>query len=274
MGSTCCSSDRPKYVIDTTSFRRNPDWTDAVGKTNLTGVRYLHAENPDLINEPVDNMGHKAIHIAVQKKHGELLLYLLQNGSDINAIGGKTANTALHEATLKKDMKAVRLLFSYGIDDQITNTKGSRAIDLLSKSLKREFLKAKQYKNKHREQLNQQSFKRSTAGDITIAGMSLKTNTEKIKKYVHQQDHEVNFYKNKKKEIEDREMPLTAFGEACGVDIDELAMTLQKMPNAGKQWQKWAKAASVSRQTEIFKILYGLTVAALKKNPRSKKPPP
>merc|ERR1712228_464088 len=168
----------------------------------------------------------------------------------------------LHEATLQKDMKAVRLLFSYGIDDQITNTKGSRAIDLLSKSLKREFLKAKQYKNKHREQLNKANLKRSTA-DITIAGMSLKTNTQRIQKYVHQQDHEVNFYKRKKKEIDEREMGLTSFGEECGCDIDEIAMTLQKV----------AKQPSISRQTEIYKILYGLTVLTLKKNPRSKKPP-
>ena len=231
MGSTCCSSDGVKYIIDTTSYKKNPDWTDAVNKTNLIGIKYLHAENPDLINESVDNVGHKAIHIAVQKKHGELLLYLLNNGANINEIGGKTANTALHESTLIKDMVAVRLLFSYGIDDQILNTKGSRAIDLLSKSLKREFLKAKQYKNKHREQLNA-NYKRSTA-DVFIAGMSLRTNTEKIKKYVHQQDHEVNFYKRKKKEIEDREMALTAFGEDCGCDIDEIAMTLQKVPNAG-----------------------------------------
>ena len=79
--------------------------------------------------------------------------------------------------------------------------------------------------------------------------------------------------RNKKREIDEREMPLTSFGEECGCDIDEIAMTLQKVPNAGKLWQKWAKQPSISRQTEIYKILYGLTVLTLKKNPRSKKPP-
>ena len=42
----------------------------------------------------------------------------------------------------------------------------------------------------------------------------------------------------------------------------------------GKLWNKWAQKQSLTRQTEIYKILYGLTVLTLKKkNPRSKKPP-
>jgi len=233
----------------------------------------LHAENPDLINEAVDNEGHRAIHLSVQNKNGELLLYLLNNGVNINAVGGKHGNTALHEAALISDMKAVRHLFSYGIDDSIMNLDGKRAIDLCPKSLKREFTKAKQFRNKHRDNINKTLHSRKST-DIIIAGMSLKNSTEKIKKFVHQQDDELNFYKNKKREIEDRDMSITSFGEQCGCDIDEIAMTLQKVPDPGKLWMKWAKMPALTRQTEIYKILYGLTVLTLKKkNPRSKKPP-
>eukprot|EP01083_Nonionella_stella_P061167 159467_1 len=276
IGCGCCSSNTQKVIIDTTAWEKNPNWADAVTKNKLGGIRMLHAENPDLINELVDSDGHCAIHLAIQHKNGELLMYLLNNGVNINAKGGKERNTALHEASKMNDMKAVRNLFSYGIDDSILNKDGKRAIDFCPKSIKREFTKAKQYRNKHREQLNNMQHHRGESTDITIAGMSLKsTNTQQIKKFFHQQDLELNFYKNKKKEIEERDgMAITSFGENVGCEMDEIAMTLQKVPDAGKLWDKWAKKGFLTRQTEIYKIMYGLTVLTLKKkNPRAKKPP-
>ena len=274
MGSSCgcCSSSGHRYVIDTDV--KNPDWADACNTNKLVGIRMLHAQDPDLINEPVDDTGHKAIHLSIQNKNSEMLQYVLKNGANINARGGKYGNTALHEAVILRDMKAVRHLFSFGIDDTITNIHGKRAIDLCPKSLRREFTKAKTYRNKYRQQLNEMQHTRKVTNDITIAGMSLKTNTKEIKKYVKDTNHELNFYRNKKKEIEEREMPQTTFGDDVGCDVDEIAMTLQRVPNPAKLWQKWAKKQSLTRQTEIYKILYGLTVLTLKKkNPRSRKPP-
>jgi len=102
----------------------------------------LHSENPDLINECVDNEGHKALHLCIRNKNNALLKYLLQHGVNINAKGGKLQNTALHEAIGVKDMNAVRYLFSFGIDDSIQNANGHRAIELCPRYLKREFMKA------------------------------------------------------------------------------------------------------------------------------------
>eukprot|EP00483_Globobulimina_turgida_P003377 UN03383 len=113
--------------------------------------------------------------------------------------------------------------------------------------------------------------------DIIIAGMSLKSaaNTQQIKKFVREQDVALIFYKNKKKEIEDRgNVAITSFGEDVGCEIDEIAVTLYKIPNSAKLWQKWAGKPALTRQTNIYKMLYGLTVLTLrKKNPRAKKPP-
>mmetsp|Transcript_38927 Transcript_38927/g.62147 ORF Transcript_38927/g.62147 Transcript_38927/m.62147 type:complete len:347 (+) Transcript_38927:51-1091(+) len=273
-GVGCCNfNSSNKSVIDTEI--KSPDWADACVHNKLHGIKMLHAEDPDLINEPVDEHGHKALHLAIQNKNFELLQYLLQNGANINAKGGAHHNTALHEAVLVRDMKAIRTLFSFGIDDSITNRHGTRAIDLCPKSLRREFTKAKSFKNKHRDYLERvEHSKRATLGDVTIAGMQLKsTPAAQIRKYIKDTDHALNFYRNKKKEIEERDMPQTTFGDEVGCDVDEIAMTLHFYPHPGKLWDKWAKKHALTRQTEIYKILYGLTLLALKeKNPRSKKP--
>ena len=71
-------------------------------------------------------------------------------------------------------------------------------------------------------------------------------------------------------------MPMTQFGEDCGVDVDEIAVSLHNIPDRAKVWMKITKRnkGQVSKQTEIYKILYALVVMVnRKKNPRSKKPP-
>ena len=74
MGSTCgcCNSEKQKHIIDTEV--RNPDWADACTTNKLVGIRMLHAQDPDLINQPVDTEGYKAIHLAVQNKNSEMLV--------------------------------------------------------------------------------------------------------------------------------------------------------------------------------------------------------
>eukprot|EP01083_Nonionella_stella_P037281 101621_1 len=275
MGSSCCTNDQPKVKIDTEAYKNNPDWSDAVTNLKLGGVRMLHAENPDLINEPVDKFGHNAIHIAVQKQNDDLLEYLCNNGVNINAKGGDNLNTALHEAILKHDMKMVRTLFAYGIDASIPNKKNQRAIDLCPAPFKRTFLKAKQFKHKHREQLRTIGKHRTQTSEIKIAGMSLEhTATGVLNSYLKTTDHQHNFYRKKQREIEERDLALTAFGEDVGCEVDEIAMTLQKEGDPGRLWVKWAKKPELTKQTEIYKVFYGLTVMTLrKKNPRSKKPP-
>eukprot|EP01084_Bolivina_argentea_P110094 196644_1 len=104
MGSTCvngfcdcCEKDRrPLGIVKTTVDYK--DWADATLKLNISGIKMLHATDPDLIDEAVDEYGTRAIHVAVKTKNHALLKYLLQNGADVNIKGGKDANTALHEA--------------------------------------------------------------------------------------------------------------------------------------------------------------------------------
>eukprot|EP00485_Elphidium_margaritaceum_P016463 CAMPEP_0202725860 /NCGR_PEP_ID=MMETSP1385-20130828/184316_1 /ASSEMBLY_ACC=CAM_ASM_000861 /TAXON_ID=933848 /ORGANISM="Elphidium margaritaceum" /LENGTH=417 /DNA_ID=CAMNT_0049392065 /DNA_START=80 /DNA_END=1334 /DNA_ORIENTATION=+ len=327
----CCSERGHKYQIDTEI--KNAHWADAVVRNKLDGVKMLHSENPDLINECVDNEGHKALHLCIRNKNNALLKYLLQHGVNINAKGGKLQNTALHEAIGVKDMNAVRYLFSFGIDDSIQNanghraielcprylkrefmkaylstesifehnskapSNGHRAIELCPRYLKREFMKAKAYKNKQRTYLNcmQHREENKTPMDICIGGMSLRsTPSHTIRQYVNDYDgydddddeddsgggygHSGNITRIKHQEIVQRTKPVTTFGDRVGVDVDEIGMMLQKISNTDKLWAKWANKAVLTRQTEIYKILYVLTVLALRRKTkdrrsRNSKPP-
>jgi len=291
----CCSERGHKYQIDTEI--KNAHWADAVVRNKLDGVKMLHSENPDLINECVDNEGHKALHLCIRNKNNALLKYLLQHGVNINAKGGKLQNTALHEAIGVKDMNAVRYLFSFGIDDSIQNANGHRAIELCPRYLKREFMKAKAYKNKQRTYLNcmQHREENKTPMDICIGGMSLRsTPSHTIRQYVNDYDgydddddeddsgggygHSGNITRIKHQEIVQRTKPVTTFGDRVGVDVDEIGMMLQKISNTDKLWAKWANKAVLTRQTEIYKILYVLTVLALRRKTkdrrsRNSKPP-
>ena len=272
MGQTCgcCSNDTQSSYIDMDTEIKHQDWANACTNMALAGIRGLHAENPDLIDEPVDNEGHKAIHIAIINKNDKMLLYLLKNGVDINARGGKQRNTALHEAVLLTDKKTIRYLFQHGIDDTITNKNGKRAIDLCPSSFRREFLREKASKtpnNAGGRGLNRMA----TNNEFSLYGT---TETADIQRNVRQMNQEYDYYRRKQREIEEREMVQTIFGDETGCDVDEIAMTLQKFQDKGKLWKKWAKKESLTKQTEIYKILFGLTFLTLKKkDPRTKRPP-
>eukprot|EP00484_Ammonia_sp_Unknown_P029459 CAMPEP_0197034410 /NCGR_PEP_ID=MMETSP1384-20130603/12540_1 /TAXON_ID=29189 /ORGANISM="Ammonia sp." /LENGTH=337 /DNA_ID=CAMNT_0042464341 /DNA_START=21 /DNA_END=1034 /DNA_ORIENTATION=- len=278
--SSCCGGDETRIVINTEV--KNPDWADAVQKNNYVAVKILHHGDPDCVNEPVDTTGFTALHYAVRNKNEELLTYLLENGANINAQGGKDRNSALHEAVLIADFTAVRKLFSYGINDNLTNAKGKTAIDLCNKKYKREFTKAKQFKQKHKnEYIQRQQEQLEQRASVMLAGMDLNDTNEKniknIKDYVKKTDHEQNFFRRKQQEIDERDMAITSFGDDCGIELDEIAMTI-KDDDLTKYWTKLTKKNAkepkeVTKQTEIYKILYGITQFALKKkNPRAKRP--
>eukprot|EP01084_Bolivina_argentea_P258278 435381_1 len=270
----CCGATEYRKIINTEV--KNQDWADAVSKNNLIGIKYLHHDDPGLVNEPVDEYGGMAIHYAIKNKNEKLLEYLLNNGANVNVQGGPNYNSPLHEATLLQDFTAIRKLFSYGINDQLKNNHGKMAINLCNKKLKREFAKSKKFRKKHKAFYLQRNAEESKSNGVMLAGMDLNdTNESTIRKYVKETDHAQNFYRRKKEEIDNRDMAVTTFGDETGVDCDEIAYILYKIPDLGKVWQKLAKRnTSITKQTEIYKILYSLTVMTLrKKNPRSKKPP-
>lgn len=276
--TTCCCSKSEYRPIPIQTEVTNQDWADAVSKNNITGIKILHHGDPDLVNEPVDKHGAMALHYAIRNKNEQLLEYLLNNGANINAQGGPDYNSGLHEAILVQDFTAVRQLFSYGINDTLRNSKGQQAVDLCNKKFKREFTKAKQFRTKHKDMyLQRNADQKKNRSSVMLAGMDLNdTNEQTIRRYVKETDHQQNFYRRKKEEIENRDMAITTFGDDTGIECDEIAMTLQKIPDLAKVWQKLTKrnTTSITKQTEIYKILYSLTVMSLrKKNPRAKKPP-
>merc|ERR1712228_1893 len=113
----------------------------------MGGIKMLHQEDPDLVNEPVDEYNGQALHYAVKHKNEKLLVYVLETGANINTQAGLKCNSALHEAVSLKDWESVKILFGHGINDELINIDGKRAIDLLqTKKCKREYTKAKQYK--------------------------------------------------------------------------------------------------------------------------------
>ena len=112
---------------------------------------------------------------------------------------------------------------------------------------------------------------------ILLAGLDLDeaSNQQSIRRYVKETDDTENFFRRKKKEIDDRDMPITEFGELTNVDVDEIALTVQKIQGLDKVWIKFVKNKNeINKQTDIYKILYGLTLMAIKaKDPRLHKPP-
>ena len=149
MGSTCeaCCAEEHQKVHQTEI--KNQNWADAVLKNNFTAIKILHHNDPDLINDPVDQCGGVALHYAVRNKNGKLIDYLLNNGANINIQGGPDYNSALHEAAIHQDFKSIRQLFSYGINDKLKNNKGKTALLLLDKKYHREYTKAKQFRFVH-----------------------------------------------------------------------------------------------------------------------------
>eukprot|EP01084_Bolivina_argentea_P309864 536022_1 len=228
----------------------------------MAAIRILHCDDPDVVNEPIDEYGTVALLYAVKTKNGPLLQYLLNNGANINAQGGPNYNSALHEATIIENFTAIKKLYSYGINDQLKNNQNRTAPELCNKKFKREFTKAKQFKAKHKQQyLTRGAVEAKRHSSVMLAGMNLNDMNElSIRRYVKETDHAQNWYRRKQEEIANRDMAVTEFGDVCGIEIDEIAMTLQKIPDLGRVWTKLAKRSKcVSKQTEIYKILYTLT---------------
>eukprot|EP00483_Globobulimina_turgida_P004497 UN04506 len=225
MGSTCetCSSSHhPKVILNVEVI--HTEWADAVTKNNLAGIAGLHADNPSLINEYVDQHGCIAVHYAVRSKNERMLLYLLNHDANTNARGGLNYNTPLHEAALTNNFKAVRHLYSYNkikLNDKLTNNDNLTAIELCIH--KRKYITAKQHgMNGSRRKLLDK--KKSS---IYFHGQNLETTTKHtIHRIVMETDDEKIFLRRKKEEIRYREKAVTQFGKDCGVDIDEIAMIL------------------------------------------------
>ena len=286
MGSQCSSCtlgwwEKPvnqRLIIDTEV--RDPDWAAACITGKLTAVRILHAEEPDIIDQPVDEEGHTAIHIAVINQDHALLEYILNNGVNVNALGGPLRNTALHEAAQRQDMESIQILFAFGINDQITNIEARRAIELCPSRLRREFNRAKRLRKKNRALAVQANTLRGHDGrDTMIGGIVLNTASPgDLRRYIKESSGYMDFVKRKRKEIDRRESMLTAFGEAVGCEVDEIAFTVHQMPTKDKIacWEMFFHDRdSLTKLTDINRLMTALTKKAhhLRPHRKHKKPP-
>eukprot|EP01084_Bolivina_argentea_P086925 157068_1 len=160
--SGCCGGDNKRRQQNTESAKHiNPDWANAVSTQNMTGIKILHHTDPDLVNDPVDEKQYSALHYAVRNKNPDLIDYLLTNGANVNIQGGPDGNTALHEATLQGDSQTIKQLFSYGIDDALKNWNNKTAFNLCNRKHKREFTKAKQYREKNLKEIQEKMRQKS-----------------------------------------------------------------------------------------------------------------
>jgi len=284
MGASVCSPCNEeirtyKPVIDTQTL--NKDWSDAVINGKIAGIKGLHQEDPDLINEMVDEHGHTAIHVAVKDQRMDILTYLLDNGVDINMRGGPFFNTALHEAVLSENRSIIGALYKHGINDELLNIRKHKAIDLCTDKFKRHFLKAKQ------SGIQQQRDNSSTTAkpvnrmpSVRVVGIDVNdmSKSKTLRRYLEETDDANAVYMAKRQEIALRNKKhemLTAFGEECGVEVDEIAMRI-KDEDLEKVWNKMvpSKAKEVTKRTDVYKILYACTMIAIKQKYNASRRPP
>eukprot|EP01083_Nonionella_stella_P178163 628655_1 len=263
IAETC--DHKPKKTIIHTEVIYD-DWADAVTKHCLAGIKGLHCIDADLINAVVDSYGCTAIHYAVHSTNDQILRYLLQHDIDINAQGGPQYNTALHEAVLANNLTAVQHLFCHHMDDQLRNNENQLAIDLCPDRYRRRlFIKAKQCGIKQSKRTRELHRQIST---ILFRNANLnETDPRTIRRMIDATSEEQTYFNGKKKEIQDRAKPITQFGKECGVDIDEIAMVLVNKTSS-RLWVQLTKQTAtnhvVTKQTRVYKILFGLTKYALK----------
>ncbi|ETO20905.1 ankyrin repeat protein [Reticulomyxa filosa] len=183
MGSICCKEGQYEPIEQIPQ-----DWSSAVTNGETTGVQYLHADDPSLVDKPVDKQGRKALHIAAANNYVEIVEYLLANGANVNAVAPRTGDTALHEAARINAIPVIRLLLQNGGNPNIANRKRQKPQEFtefyfilffayLKKKKKRGFriifffvkkkIKIKQYRNASSTQAN-------ISEEIRIRGLPVK----------------------------------------------------------------------------------------------------
>ena len=144
--STCCSKDSDELPKRNTESwgPMNERWGKAVLKNNLVGCQYVHADDPNVIDQVVNaTTGERAIHVAVSTKNVALFQFLAQYQVDVNV---QTVNheTPLHIAAKNNDTQSIKMLLALGADQDIKNGDNKLAKDLCDRNIRREFTKSKQ----------------------------------------------------------------------------------------------------------------------------------
>ena len=256
-------------------------------RNNLAGIKILHKYNTDIIDFAIDELGTTAIHHVVKERQLPAMHFLLNNGVNVNVRGGLWLNTPLHEAVMNKDWHMARELFQHGADEKMTNRDGKTPLDFVQNGQERRmFVKAKQRGVQQRESARTEQDSANEAmrvvdGYIRRVQRVLPCDTNvyyTVPELVNRICFEFYFecFDHKRREIRAREIHLTSFGDECGVEVDQIAMTLYD--GSAHLENMWSKIAAgdreVTKRTKMYKLLYALTVVTKrKKAPWSGKPP-
>jgi ankyrin repeat protein len=116
---------------------------DAVNQAAYIGdidlIREILKTNPD--RNARDSFGGAALHDAMFQKNIEVVLLLIENGYDINAIGPANGYTPLHDAVMTNNAAAAQILLKYGANKNIKGKDGLTPLEKAIKENKRELIK-------------------------------------------------------------------------------------------------------------------------------------
>ena len=232
MGAEACGCKEKVYDSNSNTFKLDPStskWAELIYNDKLVGVEALHSQNMDIINEAIDAHNICAIHVVIQNQQYDILDYFLSQNFDINVQDTKYGNTALHLAAQNGDTNAIQKLFSYdGIDDGIRNYEGKDAAHVCSETFKRNYIKTKQR-------------------GIAMAIANRRRREQKKRKqngfcYVHTATIQ-------------NEMD----GVETGIDIDEIAMFLEKSSNIESICNKVDSGkGEITKEKEIEKVIFAV----------------
>jgi ankyrin repeat protein len=116
---------------------------DAVNQAAYTGdielIREVLKTNPD--RDARDSFGGAALHDAMFQKNTEIVILLIENGYNINAIGPANGYTPLHDAVMANNAAAAKILLEYGADKNIKGKDGLTPLEKAIKENKTELIK-------------------------------------------------------------------------------------------------------------------------------------
>lgn len=110
-------SDQASYIDE--EFEQTKNIWLASESGHLLAVKYWIDKDPELINKS-DDKENTALHLSAQKGHKEIVKYLIENGSNCNAVN-REKNTPLHLAAAYGNLYIIKYLVENGADFKIKN---------------------------------------------------------------------------------------------------------------------------------------------------------
>ncbi|RJR07138.1 ankyrin repeat domain-containing protein [Candidatus Parcubacteria bacterium] len=100
------------------------DIWDAIISRKIATVKEIIKQNPDMINNAINQDGDTLLHYAARYGQPEIAELLIENGANINATNIKNNQTPLYLAVFFNDVEITSLLIKNGADVNIKDFKG------------------------------------------------------------------------------------------------------------------------------------------------------